>query len=144
MKFLISASLFSLAMAAPSFQNISGGSTVLARRGNSIGSGDEGGHVNDESHSTSVSAGGDAAFSGTDNSLSAVKNIFLGPTHDALFRRGIIQGLGVLGSNGNSNEDSSQNNNVIAHNNQQLSGQNINNSPVLNTGDVNTNMSVKA
>ncbi|KXN66052.1 hypothetical protein CONCODRAFT_133205 [Conidiobolus coronatus NRRL 28638] len=144
MKFLISASLLSLALAAPSFDNLNANEPVLARRGNSIGSGDEGGHVNDESHSTSVNAGGDAAFSGTDNSLSAVKNIFLGPTHDALFRRGIIQGLGILGGNGNGNEDSSQNNNVIAHNNQQLSGQNINNSPVLNTGDVNTNMSVQA
>jgi hypothetical protein len=143
MKFLISVSLVSLVLAAPSFDNLNANEPVLARRGNSIGSGDEGGHVSDESHSTSVSAVGDAAFSGEGNTFSAVKNIFLGPTHDALFRRGIIQGLGVLGSNGNSNEDSSQNNNVIGQN-QQLSGQNINNAPVLKTGNVNTDMSVKA
>jgi hypothetical protein len=143
MKFSIICALLSVALAAPSFQNISGSSAVLARRGNSIGSGDKGGHVSDQSQSTAVDAGGDASFSGTGNSLSDISNVFLGPTHDALFRRGIIQGLGLLGGNGNSNEDSSQNNNVIANNNQQLSGQNVNNAPVLTTGGMNTDMSVR-
>ncbi|KXN66050.1 hypothetical protein CONCODRAFT_12180 [Conidiobolus coronatus NRRL 28638] len=143
MKFSIACILLSVVLAAPSFENLNANEPALSRRGNSIGSGDKGGHVSDESQSTAVDAGGDASFSGTGNSLSDISNIFLGPTHDALFRRGIIQGLGLLGGNGNSNEDSSQNNNVIAHNNQQLSGQNISNNPVLTTGGMNTDMSVR-
>jgi hypothetical protein len=144
MKFSIICALLSVALAAPSFQNISGSSAVLARRGNSIGSGDQGGHVSDESESVSVSAIGDSAFSGKGNTFSAVSNIVMGPTRDTLFRRGIVQGLGLLGANGNSNEDSSQTNNVIAHGNQQLSGQNIVNNPVANIGGMNANMPIHA
>ncbi|KXN66051.1 hypothetical protein CONCODRAFT_73934 [Conidiobolus coronatus NRRL 28638] len=144
MKFSIICTLLSIALAAPSFQNISEDSTVLARRGNSIGTGDQGGHVSDESESVSVSTIGDSAFSGKGNSFSAFSNIVMGPTRDALFRRGFIQGLGLLGGNGNSNEDSSQTNNVIAHGNQQLSGQNIVNNPVATIGGMNANMPIQA
>jgi len=52
-----------------------------------------------------------------------------------------LQGLALTG-NGQSNVDSSTNNNVVAHGNQQLSGLNISNSPVLTTGGLDTNQSI--
>lgn len=48
---------------------------------------------------------------------------------------GIIQGLGLIGANGQNNEDSSKNNNVISGGDQQLSGQNITNNPEATVGD---------
>jgi hypothetical protein len=109
MKFFVSSVLISLVVAAPGFQNISGGDSIFA------------GPINTD------------RFSGSKFS-----------DFGAFVRRGIVQGLGLLGGNGNSNEDSSVSNTVFAHGNQQLSGQNINNNPVLSTGGMDVNMSTHA
>ncbi|KAF9044329.1 hypothetical protein BJ165DRAFT_1480465 [Panaeolus papilionaceus] len=58
----------------------------LNRRGNSIGSGDQGGQVSDESANVSVDAVGDSLFSGQNNALSSVTNIIGSAAKDLLIR----------------------------------------------------------
>jgi hypothetical protein len=144
MKFLTVALFASAALAAPSFQNMSGGSTILSRRGNSNGAGDRGGETINQSVNDALTAHGDANFSGSNNKADVVTNTFGGVAKDILFRRGFLEGIGLIGANGNSNEDSSTNTNAIAGNNQQGSGVNVKNTPELKIGETANNFGVAA
>lgn len=142
MKFSTIALFASAALAAPSFQNINSGTSMFTRRGNSNGAGDRGGETIDQSVNDALTAHGDANFSGTNNKANVVTNTFGGVAKDILFRRGFLEGIGLIGANGNSNEDSSSNTNAIAGNNQQGSGLNIKNAPKADIGATRNDFSV--
>jgi hypothetical protein len=144
MKFLTIALFASATLAAPSFQNISRGSTVLGRRGNSNGAGDSGGHVKDQSVNHALTAHGDSNFSGANNEATVITNTFADAAKNIVFRRGFLEGIGLIGANGNSNEDSSTNSNAIAGNNQQNSGLNIKNAPKAEIGATRNDFAVSS